>query len=782
MVLGLALCVFGVTLAAGGTWLVALGGSPYYLVTGVLLTVSGALVARRRVAGLWLYVCIYAATLVWAVYEAGTAPWPLVPRAVAPSLVLWVLLAAAPLLRPKPFGVRGALAGIGLCATTFVGAGTLSFWSHAGGPVAAPTGGPGATDAAMMQTGEDWPVYGGSNSARRYSPLAQITPVNVGRMQRVWTAHTRDLPRDAHNYGAETTPIKIGDRLYLCSAKNILLSLDPGTGREIWRFDPQVADKSLPYTAACRGVSYYRSPTGSDETCGSRIIEGTLDARLIAVDAQTGTPCPGFGRDGQVDTTEDMGPAAPGMISITSPPTIVRGLVIVGHQILDGQRRNAPSGVVKAFDAVTGKLAWAWDLGHPERQGRPPEGEIYTQGTPNMWTMSSADETLGLVYLPLGNSAVDYWSSSRSPSEKQFSTSLVALDVMTGRPVWSFQAVHNDVWDYDLGAQATLIDFPTASGPRPALVLPTKMGDIYVLDRRTGQPLVDVTERKAPRGGEEPEQRAATQPASGYITLRGPDLTEASMWGISPIDQMLCRIKFKRARYDGIYTPPYASQPYIQYPGTNGGTDWGGVAVDQQRGVLVANYNDVPNYTTLIPRSQADRLGWAPRGEQGVIGGDPQVGAPFAVTMNAGFRAPITRLPCKEPPYGGIRAIDLATGKTLWDRPLGSARNNGPFGLASRLPLTIGTPNNGGSLVTASGLIFVAAATDDLIRAIDIRTGEVVWSDTLPAGGQATPMTYEADGRQYVVVMAGGHHFMETKIGDELVAYALPTPAASPPP
>ena len=366
----------------------------------------------------------------------------------------------------------------------------------------------------------------------------------------------------------------------------------------------------------------------------------------------------------------------------------------------------------------------------------------------------------------------------------------MALDVTTGRPAWRFQTVHMDVWDYDLGSTATLIDYPTAAGSVPALVLPSKQGDIYILDRRTGQPLTPVEERPVPQGGVEPEMRTETQPFSAYHTLARPRLTERDMWGISAIDQMICRIGFRQAAYDGIYTPPTSDQRWIQYPGYNGGSDWGGVAVDPVRGLIIANYNDMPNYNRLVPREEANEMGWFPRGDprlaeqtpgsrggvpEGAEGaGDPQMGVPYAIDVNAGWRMSSTGMLCKEPPYGGIRAIDLRTGETVWDRPFGQARRNGPFGIPSMLPIDIGTPNNGGAVVTAGGLVFIAAATDNLIRAIDIETGETLWSDVLPAGGQATPIVYEDGGRQFLVIMTGGHHFMETPPGDEVIAYALP--------
>jgi quinoprotein glucose dehydrogenase len=290
-------------------------------------------------------------------------------------------------------------------------------------------------------------------------------------------------PKDS-KYGAETTALKVGDTLYLCSATNILIALDPATGRQRWRYDPQVSDEWIPYTAACRGVAYYAVPDAPAQSlCATRIIEGTLDGRLIAVDARAGRPCPGFGANGAVDIKRGMGEVAPGMVSITSPPTIVRGVIVTGHQVLDGQKRSAPSGVIQGFDAVTGATRWAWDMVNPQWTGDPPAGQEYARGTPNMWTIASGDEALGLVYLPMGNAAVDYWSGSRRPQEDAFSTSLVALDVTTGKPRWRFQTVHRDVWDYDLGAQGTLVDFPSGRGTVPALILPSKQGDIYEIGR-----------------------------------------------------------------------------------------------------------------------------------------------------------------------------------------------------------------------------------------------------------------------------------------------------------
>ncbi|PAL19599.1 membrane-bound PQQ-dependent dehydrogenase, glucose/quinate/shikimate family [Sphingopyxis sp. GW247-27LB] len=785
LAVGFVVALIAAVLLIGGIWLAALGGSSYYWLAGAAMLAAGFLLMRGRLLGGWIYVAVFFLTLIWALWEVGGNGWALVPRVVAPLVLLVAVLFAMASLSARAHRWRLAAGSSAVLILLFVVAGVTLGWLNSPRPLQSlPAARLAMTDPALMQAGSDWPAYGGTYSARRYSPLDQITPANVGKLEQAWLIHTGDLPSSPQirkTYGAENTPLKVGDSLYVCTPKNIILALDPATGKRKWRFDPGVPDTAIPYTAACRGVAYYAVPNApAAQACAARIIFGTLDARLFAIDAATGRPCADFGSNGQVDTKIGMGETPAGYVSINSPPTIVRGVVVTGHQVLDGQDRWAPSGVIRGFDAVTGKLRWAWDMMHPDWNGYPPPGETWARGTPNMWTIASGDEALGLVYLPMGNAAADYYSSLRRPQEDFYATSLVALDVTTGKPRWRFQAVRKDVWDYDFGAQATLVDFPTAAGAVPALVLPSKQGDIYVLDRRTGQPLTPVGTIRVPGGGVEPKERAKTQIVSLWHDLRKPDLTERDMWGMSPIDQMICRIQFRKASYKGFFTPPTSDRRSIEYPGYNGGTDWGGIAVDPVRGVIVANYNDMPNYVRLVPRAEADKKGWAPRHQaRGEIGGaegagDPQAGTPYAIDVNAGWRLPFTGLLCKQPPYGGIRAIDLATGKTIWDRPFGTARANGPFGIPSMLPVAIGTPNNGGAVVTKSGLIFIAAATDNLIRAIDLKTGKTLWQRVLPAGGQATPMVYEANGKQYLVIYAGGHHFMETPIGDEVIAYALP--------
>jgi len=788
IIFGGLLLLIGLILTAGGANLLWLGGSAYYVLTGLGLAASGLAIALGRLVGVLLYAAVFALTVIWAFWEAGNNVWALVPRLVAPTVLMIAVLLLSPTFKQDRVRWRGVLGG----SFSLILAAVVVPFFYGSSEVAGARDRPAPSQFTDSGSDADWSAYGGTYAAQRYSKLDQIDRTNVALLEKVWTYKTGDLPGGGHKdsrYAAETTPLKIGDTVYLCSAKNILIALDAANGSERWRYDPGVKDAFIPYSASCRGVVYFDAeamrrnasgnetpnsemPSRNDETgegCAQRIIEGTLDARLIAVSARTGEPCSGFGKGGSVNITVGMGVVEPGMVAMTSPPTIVRGVIVTGHQVKDGVSIDAPSGVLQGFDAITGERLWAWDMVQPDN----PSPDEFTRGTPNMWTTASGDEELGLVYMPMGNSAGDYVSYDRTPEENTFSTSLIALDVMTGKPRWHFQTARVDVWDYDLGSQATLFDYQTANGPVPALILPSKQGDLYVLDRRTGEPLTGVEERPVAQGGVEPDLRTKTQPFSTWNTLAKPALEERDMWGMSPIDQMICRIGFRKASYEGIYTPPTADRHWIQYPGYNGGSDWGGVSISPDAGLLIANYNDMPNHNRLVARAEADRklAGSAGGGHADLA---PQKGATYAIDVNAGWRLKFTGLLCKEPPYGGLRAIDLATGKTVWDRPYGTARNNGPFGIKSRLPFTIGTPNNGGSVVTKGGLIFIAAATDDRINAVDIETGKTLWTDILPAGGQATPMTYEYEDRQYVLIMAGGHHFMETRIGDKLVAYALP--------
>jgi len=771
------LIVTGAPVALLGLKLLRLQGSPYYLIIGLAWLVAGGLALWRRAAGLYLYAASFVVTVIWALWESGLDGWALLPRLDLP--VLYMVFATLLMPPRRDDGQPGYRRhGLALLAVAVIGLGVAVPLARQPYPVLANTTPAGTYfDAAIQPASEDWPTYGGGHGGQRYSTLTEISPANVDQLQRAWVYRTGE-PHTA-NFGNELTPIKIGDTVYGCTIRHKMFAVDAATGKQKWMFDPKTSADSSPPNSACRGVAYFANPAAaSQQACATRVIEGTLDAKLVAVDARTGQACEDFGAHGFVDLMQGMGKWPASIVSVTSAPTIVRGVVVTSQQVMDGQLRDAPSGVVRGYDAVTGALRFAWDMQQPGITTVPPEGKTYSLGTPNMWSTAVGDEELGLVYLPMASAAGDYMSTPRGAEERKYDSSVTALDVLTGKPRWVYQLVHNDVWDFDTPAQPSLVDFPTATGNVPALIQTTKQGDLWVLDRRTGQPLHAVSDEKAPQGGVEPSERTPTQRRSQYSRTQKPDLTEQMMWGISPIDQLMCRIQYRSANYQGIYTPPSADKPWIEYPGNNGGSDWGSVSVDVHTGVIIENYNDLPSYSRLVPRAIDDAMGvfWLgdaryrkpPPGRN-----RPQAGLAYGQDVNTGWVSDLGVI-CKQPPFGMIKAIDLATGKTLWDRPLGTAERNGPWGLPSLLPFEIGLPNNGGVLTTGSGVAFVGATTDDDFRAIDVKTGKTLWQDKLPAGGQATPMTYEIGGRQFVVIVAGGHHGMMTPEGDYVIAYALP--------
>ncbi|WP_404476646.1 membrane-bound PQQ-dependent dehydrogenase, glucose/quinate/shikimate family [Novosphingobium sp. BL-52-GroH] len=780
------LAIVGVTLLIGGVRLLLLGGSAYYVLAGAATLASGVFVAMGRRIGALLFGALLLVTTAWAVGEVGFAGWSLLARLAGPAAVgLWFVLPwTARRLHPqhtRPLHTRlaTALAGLALAVglgaaihTTFVGERPDPMYQAGVTAVPAPV-----TRAPADTAGDDWPVWGGDSAGTRFSTAGQITPANADKLELAWTYHFGAAPPGAPA-SLEVTPLKIGDTLYACNDYNDVVALDAETGRQVWRFHARTNTQGATY-GHCRGVAYYRVP-GASGRCAERIYTNTVDARILAIDKATGRLCQGFGRNGEVDLKVGMPMAPTGYYYVTSAPTIARGRIVLGGWVVDGMYWGEPSGVIRAFDAVDGTLSWAFDVGRPDRTGAPPAGETYTPSTPNAWAPMSADDSLGLVYVPLGGAVPDYAGAQRRPFDNAWSSSVVALDVETGRARWRFQTTHHDLWDYDVPSQPTLVDLETPQGPRRALVQPTKRGEVFVLDRATGKPIRPVTEVAVPQGGMAPGERAsATQPFSNAMpSFRGVDIAERDMWGITPLDQLWCRIKFREARYEGPLTPPGFS-PSIAYPGFLGGMNWGGVSIDRARGLMIVNSNYVGNYAQLVKREEADRLGVRPVGMGSVAKPEgqtiqPQMGTPFAV-RSLPFLSPLFA-PCQAPPWGRLSAVDLASGKLVWSHPLGTARDSGPLGLPSMLPFRIGTPNLGGSVTTRGGVIFIAATQDKYLRAIDVRTGKVLWRGRLPQAGQATPMTYisRASGRQFVVTASGGHAFLGTRPGDAIYAFALP--------
>lgn len=765
----LLLAVSGLVLTWLGGQLVLLGGSPWYVLAGIVMVATAVIGSLRRILSIWLYWAFLAATFIWALWEVGLDGWALAPRLIMPlCLGLWML---TPWYR-RHVGITRSLPcarllwlSIAACLVAFVGG---MYWlDHMPAPSSTAYG-PGPADAAQG----DWLAFGNDRGGSRYSPLAQINPENVGNLEPVWTYHNGPLPAGSHA-AFEANPIKIGEHLFFCTGSNEVVALDAETGRQVWRFNARTDTHGI-YGLSCRGVTYYRVPNATG-LCAERIYTATIDARLIALDASTGQPCPNFGQGGQVNLLQGMGSVEKGYYFVTSPPALVRGRLVLGGWVTDGQYVGEPAGVIRAFDAVTGDFAWAFDPGKPDDHRLPGRGMEYTRGTPNSWAPMSSDEELGLVYVPTGNATPDYYGGFRTADDDRFSSAVIALDATSGAVRWSFQTTHHDLWDYDVPAQPTLLDLP---GGVKALLQPTKRGEIFFLDRRTGRTLSRVDERPVPQGGVPGERLSPTQPFSvGLPSFGGPAPSEKGMWGLTPIDQAMCRIRFRSARFDGTMTPLGTDKPTVIWPGYLGGVDWGGVSVDPARRLMIVNNSQVGNYDILINRSAADRAGIKPMtaAHMSDVGGPvAQKGTPYAALIRP-FLSPLA-IPCQQPPYGRISAVDLATGKMVWSHWFGTSRDSGPLALPTFVPIPMGDPNIGGSVVTAGGLIFVGATQEHAFHAYDIRSGREVWKARLPAGGQANPTTYwsSKSGRQFVVIAAGGHGAMLSGESDALVAYALP--------
>jgi quinoprotein glucose dehydrogenase len=764
--------LFGVPLLWLGGQLLLAGGSPYYICSGIALTLVALLIIRRERRAAILYFGWLVITLLWSLWEAGLDGWALLARLGLPAVLsltfLWQLNRRVTIM----------VAGMVLAAITVL-------WVVAAmGPIP-PAIQISSSSASVAGNDFDWPHYGNDAGGSRFSPLRQISATNVAALEPAWTYHIGRKAAGTMALNLEVTPIKIGERVFLCTGTSEIIALDAETGRQLWRYDPKINSAGILY-GTCRGVAYLRTviragTTDTKRICIERIFATTLDARLIALDAATGASCAGFGRDGVINLDQGLGAVRPGYYHPTSAPQVVRGKVVVGGWVTDGQYVGEPSGVIRAFDGISGKLSWAFDTGREPDKTVPMDSTPYTLGSPNSWAPMSADERLGLVYLPTGSATPDYVSAHRTPGDQRYATAVVAVDADTGRVRWSFQTVHNDVWDYDVASQPTLLDLPDGT---PALVQPTKRGQLFLLDRRTGRPLADVVERSVPQTRVPGEKTSATQPFSiGMPDLSGEPLSERQMWGLTPIDQAWCRLAYRRMRYDGSMQPPGLERPSLLVPGRGGGMNWGGVAYDRTRGLLIANTVQVGNSVQLIPRADPKARGLkplTPASVEGAAGMAPQIGTPYAADI-AQFLSPLY-VPCRQPPWGLLTAIDIRTRKVVWSVPLGTGHDNGPLGLRSMMPFTMGVPNLGGSLVTAAGLTVIGATTDDYLRIFDTKTGRELRRFRLPAGGQATPMSYwsTASGRQFVVIAAGGNGGMGTRVGDTIIAYALPRRGASP--
>ena len=766
------LFVIAFTLVLGGLQLLFLGGSIYYLVAGLALAYSGWCFWHEDPQGSLVYASLLFLTIAWSFMEAGTNLWALAPR-ILPFAVLgsWLL---TPWQRnvlydgnpPPLFASSIAKAAVPLSLVIIV----FVFVDDTGYEVSEMSARSGIN---TVNSATDWPSYGNSEKGTRYSPLDQINTDNVEGLELAWTYRT------GAGGAFKATPLMVGELLFMCTGGNRILALNAESGALAWQFDPLIDSEHLSqsryFTTGCRGVSYYEAPPEYNGECQERILTNTTDARLIAVDALTGERCSSFGDQGEVNLTIGMGNDPRIANFQTSPPGIVSGNAVVGGWVLDNRSVGPPSGVVRAFNAINGELAWAWDMGRPGITTEPLRGEVYTRGTPNVWSLFSVDEELGLIFAPTGNETPDYFGGLRMEVSDQYASSVVAIDGTSGNIRWSYQTVHHDIWDYDVPSQPTLIDLPGENGEKvKALVQPTKRGEVFVLNRETGEPLFDIQELPVPQTGGVPEDYvAATQPFTMDLPIWRMELDESKMWGITPLDQLWCRIEYRKMRYEGHFTVPGVGT-ILQNPGATGGFNWGSISVDEANNLMIVNPLYMANQLTLIPRDQLP---------EGVLGS--QLGTPYSHRTQR-FMSPL-HVPCMQPPYGTIGVVDLETKELLWQKPIGTAKETGPLNIPTRLPLTVGTPQTGGTVTTAGGLIFSAGAFDNTVRATGLFDGRELWREPIPFTAQGTPMTYlSPEGKQTLIVVVpvfnstrgSGYEPLpaedEDPLGGYVFAYRLP--------
>ena len=636
-------------------------------------------------------------------------------------------------------------------------------------------------NAQKEKPSADWPAYGRDAGGSRFSPLAQINRGNVAQLKTAWTYRTgaeEVKAASARNAAFESTPILVDGTLYLTTPYSRVIALDPASGAEKWTFDPQVPLDRRYSEMTSRGVSAWPAATDKRPTASKaerRIFVATLDARLIALDAATGKPISGFGENGVVDLKRDVRLGTYNgyqNYQVTSPPAIISDLVVVGSAIGDNGGVEMERGVVRAFDALTGKLRWSFDPipkseTDPARKTWLGESAVKT-GAANAWSIISADAERDLVFIPTGSPSPDFYGGERK-GDNRYANSVVAIKASTGKVVWHFQVVHHDLWDYDVPAQPMLINIKRSGKEIPAVVVGTKMGLMFVLDRRDGKPVFPIEERPVPQTDVPGEQTSATQPFPKLPRPLVPHQLKAEdAWGLNDKDRAYCRDKIASLRNEGIYTPP-SLRGTLAIPGNVGGMNWSGMSFDPARNLLFVNTNVLPFEVKLIPRDEYNKM--RETGATNRVKGEfgRQTGTPYAM-----YREPLmspTGTPCIPPPWGKLTAVDMTNGEVRWDVPLGRIPQ---LALIGNKAAEFGSINLGGSMVTAGGLVFIAAAMDDKLRAFDAESGKVIWEGALSASAQAAPMTYAVGGKQFVVVCAGGHGKLGTKRGDSVMAFALP--------
>jgi quinoprotein glucose dehydrogenase len=621
-----------------------------------------------------------------------------------------------------------------------------------------------------------WAYYGGTQNGIRYSSLGQINRRNVEDLEVAWVYHTGEMDRRGPdlttNSSTQNTPTLVAGSLMICTPFNRLIALDPATGKERWVFDAQIdLDHALPFQYNCRGVTGWENPAADKNSdCQHRVFMGTNDERLLAVDANTGKRCKGFGSNGEISVTQRRPLQFSGERKLSSAPVVVNGVIAIGSFVMDNLRTDAPLGTVFAYDAVTGDELWQFDP-IPRHANDPAysswfDGSALKTGAANVWTTMVADPERDLIFAPVGSASPDFWGGERK-GDNLYSSSIVALSASTGKVVWHFQHVHHDIWDYDTPSPPMLIDIKHDGKQIPVVVQNTKQGFSFVLHRETGEPVFGVEERPVPQNALAGEWLSPTQP----VPVKPPPLVPSKLtaddaWGFTYFDRKACREKIESLRFEGMFTPPSTAPGSIIYPGTAGGMNWGGPAYDPARKWMIVNTVNVPQVVIMVPREQIE----------GVVGISLEAGIDVAAALGTPYGVRREWLlsplgaPCVKPPWGELLAVDMEKGSIEWRVPLGSIEKMLPLPIEWNL----GTPNLGGPIVTAGGLIFIGATMDGYLRAFDIDSGEELWKDELPGGTQTTPMTYSAGGKQYVVMVSGHHLWFGSPASDAVVAYSLP--------
>ncbi|MEE4625276.1 membrane-bound PQQ-dependent dehydrogenase, glucose/quinate/shikimate family [Pseudomonas alliivorans] len=781
---GIVMAILSIALLYMGAQLVAVGGSAAYSVIALGVLATAVLVFLKKKSALTLYALLMWGILLWIIYEVGFDKWQWIPRGDLFALIgFWLAMpwVVRPLLRNQTVGsTRGfhPFLGSTVAVMALIVIALMFYDPYAvKGQI-----GSSAASRTTEVAGNEWVAYGGTQSGQRFSSLDQINPQTIDKLSVAWEYHTgdlRDADKDAGEYTFEATPLKVNNRVYVCTPHNEVHALNPESGKLDWKYTPEKTRSYLQQHQTCRGVNYYAAPTAQNAPaaqCEKRVIMATADARLVALDADTGKLCSDFGSNGVVDLHGNMGNVRPHALMQTAAPLVAGDLIVLGGSVMDnGYDQGNPSGVIRAYNVITGNLVWNFDPENPQNTAPVSAEQNYPQDTPVAWATLSADLKNGLVYVPFGNASPDETGTRRDPNSntEKFRDALVALDLKTGAFKWKFQTSHNDLWDRDNPSQPSLLDLGKEGSKQPALLLPTKVGNIFVLNRLTGEPITPVDQARVQTGGGVPGERfAPTQPVS-RLNFIPPPLTERSMWGVTPFDQMACRTTFNTLRYDGNPWTPATESGSLIYPGNIGVFNWGSVAVDPDRQILVATPVRLAYIYNLIKRPEQDQ-------EKRLFTKD---GKPYwNENFNGDYAIRISRLasglgiPCTAPPWGSMVGVDLNSGKTEWKRRVGTTKNLKTSFMEDRFPVgfPMGMVAHGGPLLTAGGLIFHGATADNFIRAYDVNTGEVLWQYELPAGGQATPSTYTgSDGKQYVIISAGGHGSLGTTLGDSVMAFRL---------